>query len=235
MAKATDFEDHCWQDIMPKDLLELYDGYQRETKVGPRPALLLVDLYKLVYLGGNKPVASLFRQFPLSCGEYAWNAVEPTKRLISAARAADVPIIYLTRHLNTNGIISVKRSVPLKLPIDAYEIFPDFAPHERDLVIYKERASGFFGTPLVAHLQMMGVRSLVVCGESTSGCVRHTVLDAYAHGFQVTIAEECTFDRNPLLHKVNLFDMHHKYADVMHVSEIVDHFAAFNALPRSVA
>jgi nicotinamidase-related amidase len=82
---------------------------------------------------------------------------------------------------------------------------------------------------------MMGIRSLVICGESTSGCVRHTVLDAYAHGFQVSMAEECTFDRNPLLHKVNLFDMHHKYADVMHTDEIIAHFATLAERTRSAA
>jgi nicotinamidase-related amidase len=235
MAKASEFEQHCWQDVIDADLIRLYEDYHRETVVGKNPALLLVDLYNLVYRGGNKPVSDLYKTYQLSCGEFAWNAVAPTKALIAAARNAGIPIIYLTRHLDTRGIVSVKRSVPLKLPPDAYEIFPDFAPRIQDLVIHKERASGFFGTPLIAHLQMMGVRSLVVCGESTSGCVRHTVLDAYAHGFHVSIAEECTFDRNPLLHKINLFDMHHKYADVMHTDEIVEHFATLADPSRSAA
>ena len=55
-----------------------------------------------------------------------------------------------------------------------------------------------------------------MCGESTSGCVRASVVDAYSNGFHVTIVEECTYDRAELTHKVNLFDLHHKYADVMH-------------------
>jgi hypothetical protein len=37
------------------------------------------------------------------------------------------------------------------------------------------------------------------------------------------LVEECTFDRAELTHKVNLFDMHHKYADVMHLEEVVVH------------
>jgi maleamate amidohydrolase len=39
----------------------------------------------------------------------------------------------------------------------------------------------------------------------------------------VTLAEECVFDRSLLSHKVNLFDLHHKYADVLGVDEIVAH------------
>ena len=40
---------------------------------------------------------------------------------------------------------------------------------------------------------------------------------------------ECTYDRSMLSHKVNLFDLHHKYADVMHVDEVIEHL---NGLAR---
>jgi nicotinamidase-related amidase len=65
-----------------------------------------------------------------------------------------------------------------------------------------------------------------VCGESTSGCVRASVVDAYSNGFHVTIVEQCTYDRTALIHKVNLFDLHHKYADVMLLDEVVAHLDA---------
>jgi maleamate amidohydrolase len=90
-------------------------------------------------------------------------------------------------------------------------------------VIYKERASAFFGTPLVAHLQMLRVNSLIICGESTSGCVRASTVDAFSYGFHNVVVEECTYDRSMLSHKVNLFDLHHKYADVLHVEEVLAH------------
>ncbi len=106
---------------------------------------------------------------------------------------------------------------------DDYEIYEAFKPEPGDLIIYKERASGFFGTPIVAHLTRMGIDSLIVCGESTSGCVRASVVDAYSYGFHVVVVEECCFDRSLLSHKVNLFDLHHKYADVMHLDEVKKH------------
>ena len=96
------------------------------------------------------------------------------------------------------------------------------------LVIHKERASVFFGTPLVTHLRKMGADSLIICGESTSGCVRATTLDAYSLGFHNTLVEECCYDRAMLPHKINLFDMHHKYADVMHIEEVVEHLQGLN-------
>jgi nicotinamidase-related amidase len=87
-------------------------------------------------------------------------------------------------------------------------------------------ASAFQGTPLFSHLSLLGVQSLIVCGESTSGCVRASVVDAHSNGFHVSIVEQCTFDRAELTHKVNLFDLHHKYADVMHLDEVVAHLDA---------
>jgi maleamate amidohydrolase len=42
----------------------------------------------------------------------------------------------------------------------------------------------------------------------------------------VVLVEECCFDRHELSHKINLFDLHHKYADVMHVGEVASHLDA---------
>jgi maleamate amidohydrolase len=53
-----------------------------------------------------------------------------------------------------------------------------------------------------------------------------SAVDAYSNGFHVVIVEECCYDRSPLSHKVNLFDLHHKYADVMRVGEVVSHLEA---------
>ena len=53
--------------------------------------------------------------------------------------------------------------------------------------------------------------------------MRASAVDAYSNGFHVSLIEECIYDRAELTHKVNLFDMHHKYCDVMHLDEVVAH------------
>ena len=107
-----------------------------------------------------------------------------------------------------------------------YAIKSEFKPQPGDVVITKQRASGFYGTPLMAHLTQLGIQTVIVCGESTSGCVRASSVDAYSNGFHVVVVEECCFDRSMLSHKVNLFDLHHKYVDVMHLDEVVTHLDA---------
>jgi maleamate amidohydrolase len=220
------FEDHCWKDVVTPDVLELYSSYRRKVFVGPSPALLAVDLYDVVYRGGARPPAELARTHPSSCGEYAHAAIEPTKQLFAAARSAGLAIFYSTGDVRAesrpNLVTATKRKKPPADPAD-FAIRPEFKPQPEDVVITKQRASAFFGTPLVAHLTQLGVQTLIICGESTSGCVRATAVDAYSHGYHVVLVEECCFDRSLLSHKVNLFDMHHKYCDVMHVAEVVAH------------
>jgi nicotinamidase-related amidase len=219
---ARDFEDHCWKDIIDPDTLQIYQAYHRRIYVGDNPAVLAIDLYNKAYLGGNRPVKEVDREFSGSCGEHAWKAMPPTQRLFDAARRAGVPLIYSTRHVDTGGVQSTNRNLK-DLADDIYDIKAELAPEAGELVIYKERASAFFGTPLIAHLQMMKIDSLIICGESTSGCVRASTVDAYSYGFHNVVVEQCTYDRSPICHKVNLFDLHHKYADVMHIDEVLAH------------
>src|SRR4029079_7560188 len=103
---ADDFENHCWKDIVPPDVLDIYSHYIRKTFVGSAPALLAIDLYELAYQGGPKPVAELHTIHPSLWGEYAAAEIEPTKRLFAAARAAGLPIFYTTQDTRTDSLPS---------------------------------------------------------------------------------------------------------------------------------
>jgi len=221
------FEDHCWQDLVTEEIMDIYKPYRRDIYVGERPALLAIDLYNLAYRGGPLPVHEVVKEHKSACGVYAYDAIEPTKELFALARAQGLPIFYTTtetrKEVQPAAVHATNRQIT-GINADDFEIYEAFAPQPDDIIIYKERASGFYGTPLIAHLTRLGISSLIVCGESTSGCVRASVVDAYSNGYHVTIVEECVFDRSIISHKVNLFDLHHKYADLMKLAEVKQHF-----------
>jgi nicotinamidase-related amidase len=234
MATVDRFEDHCWSDVIPPDDMRLYAPYARETSVGPAAAFLAIDLYNSAYRGGPERPVDLDARYPNSCGVYAHRAIEPTKQLFAAARRAGLPIFYCTQETRPNnrpeGAVSTRLKMPLPATVaDLYGIYHEFMPEPTDVIITKQRASIFQGTPFLSHLNLLGIRSLIVCGESTSGCVRASAVDAYSYGFHVSIVEECTYDRAELTHKVNLFDLHHKYCDVMHLDEVVAHLDALTS------
>jgi maleamate amidohydrolase len=171
-----------------------------------------------------RPTSST-RAIPIPCGVFAHRAIAPTKRLLAAARRAGIPIFYCTQETRPQnrpkGAVSTRQRIAV--PPDGYAIYHEFAPQPEDVIITKQRASIFQGTPLFSHLSLLGIQSLIICGESTSGCVRASAVDGYSSRFHVSLVEECTFDRAELTHKVNLFDLHHKYVDVMHLDEVVAH------------
>jgi nicotinamidase-related amidase len=142
---------------------------------------------------------------------------------MAAARAAGIPVIHTTHDDLTqskrSNLSATKRLWRDADPAWEHAFFPELAPEGDELVIRKASAGAFFGTPLVAHLVQMGVNQLVVCGNSTSGCVRTSVVDGFMYGFRVAVVEDGVFDRNWLSHKVNLFDMNSKYADVIFLEE----------------
>ena len=164
------------------------------------------------------------------CGDRADQAAV---RRRARRRPADLLFDRRLRSESRPDFVTATKRVKPSVEASDYAIRPEFKPQPGDVVITKQRASVFYGTPLIAHLTQLGIQTLIICGESTSGCVRASAVDAYSHGFHVVLVEECCFDRSPLSHKVNLFDLHHKYADVMHVDEVVAHLASNPAVKKA--
>jgi len=87
--------------------------------------------------------------------------------------------------------------------------------------VRKTLPSAFFGTTLAAWLTQRGVRTLIVAGAVTSGCVRASVVDAMCHGLRPIVVSDCVGDRALGPHEANLFDMQQKYAAVMPRDEVL--------------
>ncbi|MEQ9248123.1 MAG: isochorismatase family protein, partial [Nitratireductor sp.] len=56
---------------------------------------------------------------------------------------------------------------------------------------------------------------------TTSGCVRGSVVDAFANNFSVLVPHDAVYDRSQVSHAVNLFDMSEKYANVGTTDEVL--------------
>lgn len=202
--------------------------------LGTRPALLLIDLYRWVF--GDRPEAILesMKSWPGSCGLEAWDAIPHIQQLLEEARAAGIPVIHVT------GLDGVPRGKWSKARSPesgmvhsdpemadrsrrAYDLMPEVGPVDGELVIRKAAPSAFWGTPLDGHLRYLDVDTVIVVGESTSGCVRATVVDAQSYRLNVAVVEECVFDRHQGCHAMALFDMSQKYARLVATDEAVDY------------
>jgi len=218
--------DPSWTDFIDAPTRALLASRKIAPFAGRRLAVVAVDLYDLVYDGGPKPVAELIESHPASCGEYAWRALPPTIELFACARTNGVPVIHVTydTRLETDAQTVHPTNRKKRQPdLALYRIKEELTPLPGELVIYKKRASAFFGTPLMAFLNELRIDALIVVGESTSGCVRSSVVEAWSYGYPVAVVAQCVFDRCELIQQASLFDLHLKYAEVMDLPAACGH------------
>jgi nicotinamidase-related amidase len=216
-------------------------GEPRKIGWGTRPALLLIDNYRGVVGYEKEELLEAAKKNRSSVGMAGWKALEAQQELLAVGRELDLPIIHITgmafgnvpgwsycvTHPDKRGVL--RGPVPMRTA--EYQIVDEVAPTEREFTLAKVAPSAFWGTPLMALLNFLDVDTLVVGGESTSGCVRASVVEATSYRFRVVIAEECVYDRHEACHAINLFDMNQKYADVLPLQDVVDHLQSMHAVP----
>jgi maleamate amidohydrolase len=206
----------------------------RRVGFGEKPALVIIDMYRAVFGDEPLPLLESIKEWPSSCGMMAWNSLPAFQEVLEAARAADVPIIYITglddganmepwaKGARNGGRSTAERDEAAQDRWNRrFDIVDEIAPLPGETILRKSAPSAFWGTPLIAQLTAHNVDTVIAVGESTSGCLRASVVDGCSSRFRMIVPEECAFDRHEATHALNLFDMNQKYADVLPVSEVV--------------
>jgi nicotinamidase-related amidase len=224
--------------LTDQDKAHLAQAKDRRVGFGRRPAILNVDLYRWVFGDEPLPLLEGVKDWPGYTGMAGWQAIPHIQRLLTEARAAGVPVCYVTGLVDEDsGVTGWNEAVhhdggrrgASGDPVERdryrrrYDIVDEVAPQPGDVVLRKTAPSAFWGTPLIAELNRRGIDTLLVTGESTSGCVRASVVDGASYRFRVQVVEECVFDRHEACHAINLFDMHQKYADVISIEQAVEY------------
>jgi maleamate amidohydrolase len=155
------------------------------------------------------------------------DAIANTVPVLHAAREQLWPIahsrIVFAKGDADSNVFTLKVPGLLGLKEDDWNsaIVPALTPRDDELVVRKTNPSAFFGTALAAWLAQRGVKTLLIAGSTTSGCVRASVVDAMSSGFRPLVLSDCVGDRALEPHHANLFDMQQKYAAVMTADEAV--------------
>jgi nicotinamidase-related amidase len=197
------------------DAAKLGQGYTW----GKNPCVLVIDFS----CGFTDPECSL--------GSDLTAEVEATRRLLDAARGKGLSVVYTTigfaPHGKDAGIWIEKAPSLADLELDGkwIDIDPRLDLQDDEVVVMKKGASGFFGTNLASILVAQGIDTVILCGATTSGCVRATAIDTMQYGWPAIVPRECVGDRAQAPHEANLFDIQAKYADVVSVDEVIEYVA----------
>ena len=190
-------------------------GLGASVTLGARPSVLVIDFS----CGFTDPECAL--------GSDLTPQIEATRRLLDAAREKGLPVVFTTigfdASLKDGGLWLQKVPTLGDLQMGGHwvEIDDRLGRRDDETVIVKKGASGFFGTNLASVLVSQGVDTVILCGATTSGCVRATAVDLLQYGWPTLVPRECVGDRAQAPHDANLFDIQAKYADVVSVDEAI--------------
>ena len=215
-----------WDDIISAEEQRAYAaaGFGRLGGLGQRPALLIIDVQYRTVGTVRQPFWDSIKEFPTSCGDVGWAAVDHIVPLLALFRARGWPVLYphvAPKVADEGGRLAAKVPAIMGIAQRGYDFVAEVAPRSGDVLIPKKHPSAFFATALASHLIDKQVDTVIVTGCTTSGCVRGTVVDAFSYNFRVAVPQECVYDRSLSSHKVNLFDMGQKYADVLTAAELM--------------
>ena len=163
-------------------------------------------------------------------------AVEPCGRLISAARASQVPIIqtrYVYRADYLDAGVRVREMLPNTITTESLaagtwdiEIVDALAPSGDDIVIDKNRPSAFIGTSLDVVLRSMEIRNLVICGITTNICVESTARDASQFDYRTFVVSDATAEMEQSRHDHAINTLGFLFARIMTVDDVADAWKA---------
>jgi len=185
--------------------------FQQRFGFGRSPALIVIDMA----YGWTDPA--------YAAGSARLDAaIDAIRRLLPAARARAIPVIYTTSPFREQPQLkSAEDFSPGFRPWDprACEIDERVRPLPNEYLIRKEHASAFAGTPLIGHLVARRVDTLLITGCSTSACVRATATDAKSYQLRPIIVREAVQDRSEIAHEWTLLDIQARFADVVGLEE----------------
>jgi maleamate amidohydrolase len=187
----------------------LAGGLAGRLRTSRRPAVVVVDLQR----GFTEP--------EFECGFDATDVVTTTRWVLDAARAQGLPVIFSSLSLPRSRLgteVWLEKMPALGCLVEgtpAADIDDRLARQAEEEIVVKRAASAFGDTGLHLSLRGAGADSIILCGVTTSGCIRATAIDAVRLGFRTFVPRECVADRAVGPHEASLFDMDAKYADVV--------------------
>jgi nicotinamidase-related amidase len=159
--------------------------------------------------------------------------IEPTHRLLAAARAAGVAVVW-TRHGYRDGrdagpfmeLRPFLRDGGLRLGTWGFELCEEFEPAADDWMVEKSRLSAFFDTKLDTVLRGLNAETILIGGVLTNQCIAATSKDASFRNYKPIVVEEATGTTLPHLHEPALEMVRVGWGEVRGLAETLDEVRA---------
>ncbi|MDQ2713981.1 MAG: cysteine hydrolase [Chloroflexota bacterium] len=157
--------------------------------------------------------------------------LDRTAAVLAAARAADLPIIYIVVSFRegypevsprNRSFSALRGSGRMLAGSPETEIHPHVGPRPGEIVLTKHRVGAFSTTPLETILRAHDVTSLILCGIATSGVVLSTVRWAADMDYDLLVVEDCCADGDAEVHRILTQKVFPRQARVVFANAIIE-------------
>jgi nicotinamidase-related amidase len=179
--------------------------------------------------------AVLVMDFQLSIlgmlGDAALPAIDRAAAVVSAARTAGLPTMYVVvgfrpgypemseRNLSFTRIVQSGRFIT---DTPGSDVHAALKPEASDVVVVKHRVSAFAGTDLDLILRAKSIDTLILLGISTSGVVLSTVRHAADADYRLFVVSDGCADGDAEVHRVLTEKVLPRQATVLSSNEVVE-------------
>lgn len=186
-------------------------------------ALLIVDMQRDFCCAGGS-----FDRSGVDLSMYP-PVIERISELIAAARESGVMLIFIQMTVLPGRASDSPAQIrfnlrlhdghhgeaePLEYTLDGSEgqqFVPGLEPLDGEVVVKKYRSSAFWGTNLGLLLRSNGIKSVVVTGCTTEGCVESTARDAMFSDHYVVIVTDAVASDDPAQHEASMYLMARRF------------------------
>ena len=163
-------------------------------------------------------------------------------RLVGSAREKNIPVVFIQNIEDDDTDSFAWRMRPDAKEDSANEgvcrrgtwgteLF-GFTPEENEILVQKNRFSGFLNTPLDAILKNRGIETLIFTGVATNICVESTLRDAMVRDYHVILAPDACATWYPDLHEATCKTVRLWYGKVADSIEIESVWSGNQPLPQ---
>jgi nicotinamidase-related amidase len=149
------------------------------------------------------------------CGADCQRMLPRLEGMVDAARNAGAYVVYVQNSVHPAGLtlspseIARRRvhGLAVNVTVDGtpgQEFVPEIAPRPGEPVVRKHRMNSFIGTDLDLLLRCRGIKTVLISGVSTHGCVINTSYAAVNNDYYVVVLEDCVAARVPAAHEAAL-------------------------------
>lgn len=109
------------------------------------------------------------------------------------------------------------------------QVVPTLRPQSDDQVIGKRYYSAFTDTDLDTTCRVLGIDRIVLAGQHTNCCCRHTAYDAFTRGIDLAVVSDATCVYEPLYGDEAQREQRHalRYLQTFYRAEVLDTSAVF--------